>query len=357
MDRWSDRDTVGEDAAPKGPAGNVAKFGMGGFVRSGAEMGTSEAKVSGKIEIVTSRREQKKEQARKQMPPPPPPPGALGGSLRGGPPGGLGPSTFPPPPWAGVPPPGYHLEVTKEGQIVQELPLELAAHVFGRGAAAHVVLEHASISRQHAALCYNVDRDVWQVLDLGATHGTFVDSRPVVRGGSADLRVGHEVRFGASTRTYILRRKGSRGSSEEGKRKRGVQWPDELPPEAKRDRLGQLPSLAEVIGYSDSRDFAVRVGPSPATSQTEGRFADLVQQAVIIRKVPEPAQREKHPSAAPASPIVEAASPGDAKPEVPKKARPLSPRSKARLAADALRTYNARHGHLYDALPPAKEKK
>jgi pSer/pThr/pTyr-binding forkhead associated (FHA) protein len=44
-----------------------------------------------------------------------------------------------------------------------------------------VVLEHASISRQHAALCYNLDRGVWQVLDLGTTHGTFVDSRPVVK--------------------------------------------------------------------------------------------------------------------------------------------------------------------------------
>lgn len=50
-----------------------------------------------------------------------------------------------------------------------------------RGAAADVVLEHQSISRQHAALCYNVDRGIWQVLDLGATHGTFVDGRPVVK--------------------------------------------------------------------------------------------------------------------------------------------------------------------------------
>lgn len=97
-----------------------------------AEMGTSEAKVTGKIEIVTSRREQKKEQARKEMPPPPPPPGAAGGALRGGTPGGPGPSGFPPPPWAGVPPPGYHLEVTKEGQVVQDLPLANAAQVFGR---------------------------------------------------------------------------------------------------------------------------------------------------------------------------------------------------------------------------------
>lgn len=112
----------------------------------------------------------------------------------------------------------------------------------------------------------------------------------------------------------------------------------------------------QVIGYSDGRDFAVGVGPSPAASQAEGRFADLVQQ-VIIRKVPEPAQREKHPgAAAPASPTAEAATSREAIPDLPKKARPLSPRSKARLAADALRLYGARHGTLYDTPPAAQEK-
>lgn len=111
----------------------------------------------------------------------------------------------------------------------------------------------------------------------------------------------------------------------------------------------------QVIGYSDGRDFAVGVGPSPVASQSEGRFADLVQQ-VVIRKAPTPAQREKHPGPAPASfTPPEAGDASEARPDLPKKARAISPRTKARLSADALRMYGARQG-MYGALPPAKEK-
>jgi hypothetical protein len=109
-----------------------------------------------------------------------------------------------------------------------------------------------------------------------------------------------------------------------------------------------------VIGYSDGRNFAVGVGPSPATSQSEGRFADLVQ-PVIVRKAPAPELREKHPGAIPVSPTPESRASGGAR-ELPKKARAISPRTKARMAADALRIYGARHQHLYDALPAAREK-
>lgn len=63
-----------------------------------------------------------------------------------------------------------------------------------------------------------------------------------LQGGSADLRIGREVRFGASTRSYVLRRTEADVSSGDGKRKRGVQWPDEIPPDSKRDR----PALAQV---------------------------------------------------------------------------------------------------------------
>lgn len=112
----------------------------------------------------------------------------------------------------------------------------------------------------------------------------------------------------------------------------------------------------QVIGYSDGRDFAVGVGPSPAASQSEGRFADLVQQ-VVIRKAPTPAQREKHPGPTPASPTTrEGEDDGEPKPELPKKARAVSPRTKARLSADALRMYEARQGQLYGALPRARER-
>ncbi len=48
-----------------------------------------------------------------------------------------------------------------------------------RAPVADVVLDHPSISRLHAAVCYEGRAHAWRVLDLGSAHGTFVDGRPV----------------------------------------------------------------------------------------------------------------------------------------------------------------------------------
>jgi len=114
---------------------------------------------------------------------------------------------------------------------------------------ADVQLEHASISRFHAMVCFRATDGAVCVMDMSSAHGTVVNGRPCkqVRGvvahavqtvcqwpsSAASLRTRHyypqdqvvelkdgaELRFGASTRVYVLKRPPPA-------RKRSVSWPD-----------------------------------------------------------------------------------------------------------------------------------
>lgn len=48
-----------------------------------------------------------------------------------------------------------------------------------RSQAADVTLDHQSLSRQHAAICYHKSIARWLVMDLNSTHGTLCDGKPV----------------------------------------------------------------------------------------------------------------------------------------------------------------------------------
>ena len=41
-----------------------------------------------------------------------------------------------------------------------------------------MVLDHPSLSRQHAAVCYNRLSKEWVILDLDSAHGTRADGKP-----------------------------------------------------------------------------------------------------------------------------------------------------------------------------------
>ncbi len=59
------------------------------------------------------------------------------------------------PPWSGLPPPGFSLEVVKGGAVVQTLPLQgRSRFVMGRLPSCQLRLEHPSLSRQHALIQY-----------------------------------------------------------------------------------------------------------------------------------------------------------------------------------------------------------
>lgn len=67
---------------------------------------------------------------------------------------GGGQSNWQPPDWAIEPRPGvYYLEVMKDGEVLDRIDLDKRRHVFGRQFhTCDFVLDHQSVSRQHAAV-------------------------------------------------------------------------------------------------------------------------------------------------------------------------------------------------------------
>ncbi|XP_010481371.1 PREDICTED: nuclear inhibitor of protein phosphatase 1 [Camelina sativa] len=120
---------------------------------------------------------------------------------------GAGQSTWHPPDWAIEPRPGvYSLEVLKDGQILDRIHLDRRRHIFGRQhQTCDFVLDHQSVSRQHAAVVHHKNGSIF-VIDLGSAHGTFVANERLTKSNPVELEVGQSLRFAASTRIYLLRK-------------------------------------------------------------------------------------------------------------------------------------------------------
>ncbi|WVZ78706.1 hypothetical protein U9M48_026371 [Paspalum notatum var. saurae] len=120
---------------------------------------------------------------------------------------GGGQSTWQPPDWAIEPRPGvYYLDVMKDGEVIDRINLDKRRHIFGRQVpACDFVLDHQSVSRQHAAVIPHRNGSIY-IIDLGSVHGTFVANERLTKDNPVELEVGQSLRFAASTRTYILRK-------------------------------------------------------------------------------------------------------------------------------------------------------
>lgn len=120
------------------------------------------------------------------------------------------------PPWGGKPPDSrpYALEILKNGAIVDTVPLnQRGFFVVGRLPVCDVSLEHPSISRYHAVVQYRSqagesesvgEEEGFYIHDLGSTHGTVVNKSKIPPRTYIRLRVGHVLKFGGSTRLFIL---------------------------------------------------------------------------------------------------------------------------------------------------------
>ncbi|PWA91924.1 Forkhead-associated (FHA) domain-containing protein [Artemisia annua] len=120
---------------------------------------------------------------------------------------GGGQSSWLPPDWAIEPRPGvYFLDVFKDGHVLDKINLHKRRHIFGRQLhTCDFVLDHQSVSRQHAAVVPHKNGSVY-VIDLGSAHGTFVANERLTKDSPVELEVGQSLRFAASTRVYILKK-------------------------------------------------------------------------------------------------------------------------------------------------------
>ncbi|NXU59226.1 NADAP protein, partial [Turnix velox] len=120
------------------------------------------------------------------------------------------------PPWGSRPPAdaGYGLEVLKGGVVLGSVRLEGGSwFLVGRLPGCALSLEHPSVSRHHAVLQYRgagdspdspPDAAGFYVYDLGSTHGTFLNKARVPPRTYCRVRVGHGLRFGGSSRLFLL---------------------------------------------------------------------------------------------------------------------------------------------------------
>lgn len=120
---------------------------------------------------------------------------------------GGGQSTWQPPDWAIEPRTGvYYLDVIKDGEVLDRINLDKRRHIFGRQFhTCDFVLDHQSVSRQHAAVVPHKNGSIY-VIDLGSAHGTFVANERLTKDSPVELETGQSLKFAASTRTYILRK-------------------------------------------------------------------------------------------------------------------------------------------------------
>uniref|UniRef100_A0A8C3WV48 Solute carrier family 4 member 1 adaptor protein n=1 Tax=Catagonus wagneri TaxID=51154 RepID=A0A8C3WV48_9CETA len=118
------------------------------------------------------------------------------------------------PPWGGPATAPYSLETLKGGTILGTRSLKgMNCCLFGRLPSCDVCLEHPSVSRYHAVLQHRVSSPNaepdghgpgFYLYDLGSTHGTFLNKTRIPPRTYCRVHVGHVLRFGGSTRLFLL---------------------------------------------------------------------------------------------------------------------------------------------------------
>lgn len=113
------------------------------------------------------------------------------------------------PSWGGISNDKYSLEVLKNGVIIDKIDLGKSFYVFGRLQSCDVTMEHPSLSRHHAVLQFSKIKSEkqnigWYLYDLDSTHGTWINKNRVYANRYYRVHVGHVLKFGGSSRLYIL---------------------------------------------------------------------------------------------------------------------------------------------------------
>lgn len=104
----------------------------------------------------------------------------------------------------------YSFEVLKSGSIINTINLmKQSFWAFGRLESCHIVMEHPTVSRYHAVLQYlgegnEIGEPGFYLYDLSSTHGTFLNKNRLKPKSYVRIQVGHMLKLGCSTRSYIL---------------------------------------------------------------------------------------------------------------------------------------------------------
>ena len=113
--------------------------------------------------------------------------------------------------WGGITDKSYYFEVIKNGAVAERVELTTKSYyVFGRLPSCDHSMDHPSLSRYHAIIqhCAKTNSEGhdlgWYLYDLDSTHGTWINKNKVTPRVYHRLRVGYVVKFGGSTRLYIL---------------------------------------------------------------------------------------------------------------------------------------------------------
>lgn len=137
------------------------------------------------------------------------------------------------PDWAEAPTTDLEFQILKDHHEVGVLPItqdKTKAHlIFGRvPQLCDHVMSHPSTSRQHAVIQFGINSQVF-VFDM-STHGVVLDNERVPARDFAKVPLGAALRFGGSSRQYVLRKAGTvstvpRKSSQSSSSSRPVQEP------------------------------------------------------------------------------------------------------------------------------------
>jgi len=99
----------------------------------------------------------------------------------------------------------YYFEVLKNGSQAGTVPIDAKTHyTLGRNVdVCDIAVEHPSVSRIHAIIQFHTSGRMF-IYDMGSTHGTFWNKKRIKPFIHVPVRLGDQIKFGESTRTYVL---------------------------------------------------------------------------------------------------------------------------------------------------------
>jgi len=115
------------------------------------------------------------------------------------------PLLYEPPFWSGKPKTQYRLELLKDGISKGDIDFcNKGFYLFGRAPVCDVILDHPSVSRQHAVIQFRRNGDAF-LYDLASNHGTFLGKKRIKANSYIPIPKNNNlIKFGASSRLYIL---------------------------------------------------------------------------------------------------------------------------------------------------------